>query len=121
MVHQFDHIAVRVMNVGVVFAPVFSLPIARFVAANRTPNAPSSGARIGHTEGIEMRQGGLPVVHLYRKVHRRNTDGLRRLSKVHLPRADAQLELAPVEGRTTVQELSTEHFFVPSPRPLPIR
>src|SRR4030095_15907592 len=121
MVHQFDHIAVRVMNVGVVFAAVFSLPIARVVAANRAPNAPSSGARIGHTEGIEMRQGGLPVVHLNRKVHRRDTDGLRSLGKVHLPRADAQLELASVEGWTAVQELSAEHFLVPLPCTLPIR
>src|SRR5207249_4036538 len=120
MIHQLDHVAVRIVNVGVVFAAVFPLSRARVVAANRAPHASSSGARIGHTEGIEMRQGGLPVVHFHRKVHRRDTDGLRSLGKVHLPRADAQLELAPVERRTTVQELSTEHFLVPLPRPLPI-
>ena len=120
MIHQLDHVAVRVVNVGVVFTAVFPLPIARVVAANSTPKAPSSGTRIGHTKGIEMRQGGLPVVHLNRKVHGRDTDGLRNFSKVHLPRADAQLELAPVEGWTTVQELSAKYFFVPLPRTLPI-
>src|SRR5262249_24980094 len=120
MIHQLDHIAVRIVNVGVVFAAVFPLPIAWVVAANRAPNAPSSSTRIGHTKGIEVRQCGLPVVYLNRKVDRRDTDGLRSLGKVHLPRANAQLELAPVEGWTTVQELSAEHFLIPLPRTLPI-
>src|SRR5262249_6891889 len=120
MIHQFDHVAVRIMNVRVVFAAVFPLPIARVVAANCAANTPSSGAPIRHTKGIEMHQGGFPVVYLHRKVDRRDTDGLRSLGKVHLPRANAQLELAPVEGRTAVQELSAEHILVPLPRPLPI-
>src|SRR5882672_1735208 len=120
MIHQLDHVAVGIVNVGVVFAAIFALPIACVVTANRGPNAPASRAGIRYTDSIEMRQGGFPVVHLNGKVHRRDTDGLRRLGKVHLPRADAQLELTSVERWTAVQELRTEHFFVPLPRTLPI-
>jgi hypothetical protein len=39
---------------------------------------------------------------------------------MHLPRADAQLELAPVERWTAVQELGAQYFLVPLPRTLPI-
>src|SRR5207245_5643364 len=35
MIHQLDHVAVRIVNVGVVFAAVFPLPIARVRSEER--------------------------------------------------------------------------------------
>src|SRR5215471_11233459 len=115
MVHQFDHVAVGIVNIGVVLIGVLTCPIAWLFPATRTCPA----ARIGYTKGIQMRQRRLPVVHLHSKVPY-DTHGLWHLSKVHFSRADAQLQLTRVARRATVEKFRPEHLLIPLPRALPI-
>src|SRR5215510_10510106 len=91
MVYQLDYIAVGIVNVGIVFAAVLTAAVARIAPPDGRPDAASPGPRMGNAKGVQMRERGLPVVHLHGEMDRGDADRIGGLGTVHLPTADPQL------------------------------
>jgi hypothetical protein len=114
MIDQLDHVAVGVVDVGVVLAGVLAAPLMGIGAADVRP---ASGRRphVRDTQPVQVGEHGLPVVHLQREMIRRGAGRMRSLREVNLAAAEAQLQLPCIEGRTPIQELRAEYLHVPVP------
>src|SRR5262249_7710899 len=104
VVHQFKHVVVWVMDVGVVGTVV------------------GTGTRFGiaHTYGVKVGQHALPIGNLQGEMVRGDRLGLRGLGEVNLSGTQIELKLALVGHRSTVYELHAEDSLIPLLSPLTV-
>ena len=100
VLHQFNHVAIGVMNVG-------GVPTA--VATDR-------GRSIRDFQRLQVGYHFIPVVYLQGEMPRR-VGGWRK-SAVDFPAPDSQLQLSLVQFRATVEKFGAQDSFVPLAGPL---
>ena len=114
MMNQFDHIAVGVLQVGVVGAVILSPPLARVISAHLLPERPSPpwpyGLAVDNAQMVQIGEHCVPIVDLHRKMDQRSLDNVGGLTEVNLPGAKVRLELLTT---SPCYDLSTKDVLVP--------
>src|SRR6516225_4809998 len=87
VVYQLDHVAVRIMNVGVVSVAILTASVGR-----ATLLTDSRCRTIRHTQCVQVGNHLLPVRNLHREMHRWYPNGLRDISRMNLRAPYPQLE-----------------------------
>src|SRR5712691_12600593 len=115
MVYQLDHVAVRIMNVGVVSVAILAASVRR--AALFTD---SRCRTIGHAQFVQVGNHFLPVRDLHREMDRWYPNWISNISRMNLRAPYPQLELPCIEVRATVQKFCVQHLLIPLPGPLAV-
>src|SRR5262245_28024285 len=105
MVHQLDHVAIRVVNIGVVLATILSTSLVGVGSTDIRAGAGGRRARMGNAQLLEVGEHGLPVVNLHGEMAGADRGWVWGFREVHLATADAQLQLPLIERRTPIQKL----------------
>src|SRR5262249_7636307 len=113
MVDELDQVAVGVVDVGEVLTRVLATSLVGIGAAHVRSAAAAERSPVRDVHGVEVGEGGLPVVHLEGEVAGGNRRGGGRLGEVNLGRPEPELELTVVEGGATIEELGAQDLRVP--------
>src|SRR3989442_6457283 len=120
MIDELDQVPVGIVNVRVVLAGVFAVPLVRVCAANVLHGAGGRRSHVRNGELVQPGDHGIPVVHLQGEMAGGDGGRLWPLGEVNLAAAEAQLELSTVERRSPVQEFGAEDLRIPVSRALSI-
>jgi hypothetical protein len=99
VVYQLDHVAVRIMNVGVVSVVILAAPIGSPALSTDSRCRP-----IRHAQFVQVGNHVLPIRNLHREMDGWYPNGLSDISGMNLCAPDPQLELPFIEFRATVQK-----------------